>query len=100
MSDTKSEPWYAVRSLLFDKDNNHYEERTVLVSASSDADALEKAEDGALKYCKEVGGLEYQGYSDSYHIFGEHVGPGTEVFSLIRKTPMSKDDYIERFLDS
>jgi hypothetical protein len=97
---SRQEPWYSVRSLFLDKSNNHYEERTILIGASSHKQALELAEMEAAQYCEDLGAMEYLGYSDTFHIFGDKIESGTEVFSLIRKTQMSKDEYVDRFLDS
>ena len=94
------EPWFSVRSLFFDEENGSYEERTILISATDHDDAIEQAEKEAKQYSASIGGIIYVGYSDSFHIFGEEIKSGTEIFSLIRKTDLAADEYINRFLDS
>jgi hypothetical protein len=94
------EPWYGVRCLFRDSQNGHYEERTIIVQANSHDEAIEKAEKEASDYCKSIGDIEYQNYADTFHIFSENITDGTEVFSLIRKTQIAKDDYIDQYLDT
>jgi hypothetical protein len=96
----EKEPWYAVRSLLFDKQGGHYEERTVLFNASSPEEAIKLAEEEVAQYCEDLESVESAGYLDTFHIFGSEIGSGTEIFSLIRTTDMDRDEYIDRFLDS
>lgn len=95
----EEQPWYAVRCLLKDESNTIYEERTILVRAASDHEAIEKAEKDALKHAK-ILNMEYQFYADSYHLSDENIGEYTEVFSLMRESDIDRDAYVNRYLDS
>lgn len=43
MKKTLDQPWYAVRSLFHDEANELYEERTVLIKAATQDEALDLA---------------------------------------------------------
>ena len=97
------EPWYGVRLIyrLTGTSQPAYEERIIIVRAESDDDAIAKAEQYSKGYESDT--TEYIGYAMSFHIFDENrpcLRPGTEVFSLIRKSDLSPDAYIDRFHDT
>ena len=93
------QPWYGVRSLFYDKEQNTYEERTILVRAESDNDAIKTAEADAKAYAKDIG-ISYTGYSDSFHLFDKEINNLSEVFSIMRTTNLSQKEYINQYLDS
>ena len=72
----------------------------MLVIVASDDEALKHAAEEASEYTQNLEGVEYTGYSDSYHLFDARIDDRSEVFSLVRKTDIAKDDYIKRFLDT
>ncbi len=94
------EPWYAVRSVLFDPANKLFEERTVLFSAETSEEAFELAKAEAEDYCQSIGEMEYTGYSDHYHLSDAELGNGVEIFSLTRNSELSAQEYIKQFLDT
>lgn len=96
---SENQPWYAVRCLFRDDSEGIYEERTILVRADSHSKAIELAELDAQEYAQTLG-MEFQGYSDTFHIFDEMIENGTEIFSLMRKISLDRDAYIDRYLDS
>lgn len=98
-----SEPWYGVRLIYRIKTESRqaYEERVLIVRAVSERDAVAQAEACSRHYESET--TEYLGYAVTFHIFDENgpcLGPGTEVFSLIRESNLSPDDYFARFHDT
>lgn len=97
------EPWYGVRLIyrLTGMSRLAYEERIVIVRAESDDDAIAKAEQYSKDYESDT--TEYVRYAMAFHIFDENgpcLGPGTEVFSLIRQSDLDPNAYIDRFHDT
>jgi hypothetical protein len=98
MTDTS---WYGVRSVYVHHDlqrgqDRLYEERIVLIRATSDEEAIAKAEAEAKTYGPED--VEYLGYLMTYHLFDE-PGDMAEVFSLMRESRMAPA-YLNRFFDT
>ena len=98
-----NEPWYGIRLIFRLKIDgcNAYEERILIVHAESEHDAMQQADQLAREYENET--IQYTGYAMSFHIFDENgscLGPGVEVFSLMRCSDLSIDEYIDRFHDS
>ena len=97
------EPWYGVRliyqlhGLSEEVYQNVYEERILIVRAESGEAAIEKAEEYSKDY--ENATIEYLGCANSFNIFDENgpcLGPGTEVFSVLQKSSLPPDDYLDR----
>lgn len=95
------EPWYGV-SLVYQHNRVSglaYEERILIVRAKSAEAAIEMAE--------AISGKEYEDestvrldYAMTFNIFdcdGPCLPPGTEVFSLIRDSDLTPDEYLNRF---
>ncbi len=76
-----------------------YEERIVLVRASSLDHAIEKAEEEAVSYASDID-ADYIGFAQAFHIYDEIIGEHTEVFSLIRDSPLDNEAYIDRHFDT
>lgn len=97
------EPWYGAK-LIFRHVNNEtgnsrsFEERVVLVHADTEEAASRRAEELAKEY--EDSNTEYTGFIQLFHIFDESIGDGTEVFSLIRESQLSTDEYLDSFYDT
>jgi len=93
--------WYAVRCVFLHEHDHLYEERILLVSANSFEFAIEKAEAEAAEYVDALGeGTRYVDYADTYMLDDEPLGDKTEVFSLMRKSPLTPKAYIDRFFDT
>ena len=56
------------------------------------------AEEEAREHTAMVGDT-YVGFAQAYHLF-ESPGHGAEVFSLIRRSPLGPEDYVDHFFDS
>lgn len=98
-----SEPWYGVRLVyrLTGFSSPAYEERILIVNASSFDDAIAKAERHSKDH--EDDATIYTGYAMAYHIVDENgpaIGNGVEVFSLIRDSELDIDEYLARFHDT
>jgi hypothetical protein len=101
------EPWYAVKCLFLHKDlkrrngKNNYEERILLIKANDFDGAIKKAEKEATEYCNDLDNeVEYLNFCNAYHIAESEIKNGTEIYSLITKSELSKTDYINTHHDT
>ncbi len=95
------QPWFAVRCIFRFEPGGEatavYEERITLWRAASFDDAIERAELEADDYIADLDG-EYLGVSQAYHLFaGDELADGTEVFSLMRRSDLRAEDYVDRY---
>ena len=67
-----------------------FEERVVLLQASSFDDAIAQAKMEAREYCGPTGETVYLGFVNVYHLFDTSVGHRTEVYSLMRESTLSE----------
>jgi hypothetical protein len=84
--------WFAVRHVI--KNRNAYEERITLWQAVSAEDAVARAEAEAAEYAWE--GTEPLALYQSFEL-DEAPRDGAEVFSLIRRSDLSPDAYLDSF---
>lgn len=98
--------WYGVRCLFghgrSEVEGAHvYEERIVILQATSFEEAVTKAEQDAETYASTHRGVEYLGLSQAYEIADELADDPrqqcAEVFSLMRSSTLPAQDYIRRF---
>jgi hypothetical protein len=99
------EPWYGAKCIFLHTGiescpGQVYEERVVLVRAGSFDEAISRAEAMAEEYAKDNGGCSYTGFIDVFHVYDEDIGDGAEVYSLMRESDLSKDEYLNRFYDT
>ncbi len=94
-----SPSWYGVRCIFKLGDQPLYEERITVWRAQSFEEAVELAEADAEQYAA-THGLDYLHLAQVFDQKSEIVGSGSEVFSLIRESPLTPDDYINRFIDT
>lgn len=97
MQKNATDAWFGVRC-VFRHGENTYEERVVIVLAPDFAHAIAKAEDEAADY---VDGLsaEYVGLAQAFALFDDPAD-GAEVFSLMRDSDLSPDEYLTAFFDT
>jgi hypothetical protein len=89
--------WYAVRCLF--RWTGRYEERITLWHAADLDAAIALAEAEAGEYAENTG-VTYLGLAQAYEIGAEQPGPGSEVFSLLRDSPLPPPEYLDRFFDT
>lgn len=106
MKEPHPEPWYAVRCVFRWKSPKAerpgcliYEERIVVVRAHSFEEAHERGEAEAQEYAAD-GDMELLEFSEVFHLFDRKITDRTEVFSKLRESPLSPDEYIERFFST
>ncbi|MFH1302785.1 MAG: hypothetical protein ABIK07_17115 [Planctomycetota bacterium] len=93
--------WYAVRSIwrhvapASSQKKYTYEERIVLFLAIDEDDAIAKAEGEAKSYDGEC-----TGYFMCYEMDDGPLGTGHELFSLMRDSDLSPDEYLNNFHDT
>ncbi|BCJ48047.1 hypothetical protein GCM10010168_24070 [Actinoplanes ianthinogenes] len=89
--------WYCVRAVFaFD---GVYEERMTLWQAADFTAAITLAGQEASTYAAELDGGEFTGLLQAYAL-DDRPGHGAEVFSLMRTSPLSTDDYLSTFFDT
>jgi hypothetical protein len=90
--------WFAARTVYeHDKPGDGlFEERIILVRAAGFDEALARAEAEAATYAEQVA-CAFTGYVTVYEIAEEQLGDGVEVFSVMRDSDLSAEDYIDRF---
>ncbi len=91
--------WYGVRCLFKWRDRPEYEERVTLWRATSFEAAIERAEAEASEYGADTE-LEYLGLAQAFDLKADQIADGSEVFSLIRTSPLAPREYINRFFDT
>ncbi|MGH9104802.1 MAG: hypothetical protein ACRDZX_03000 [Acidimicrobiales bacterium] len=102
--------WFAVRCVFHHVHNrpggpqdlrpgeHAYEERVTLWFAATADDAIEMAETEAEQYAS-AAGSDYTGLAQSYWLEDE-PGHGEVAFSLMRKSQLQPDAYIDSFFDT
>ena len=102
--------WFAVRTLVANSTNQpwgptdlgagevDYEERVTLWRADSPDAAIALAENESQSYAMELGG-ESLGLSQCFAL-ADAPGHGVEVFSLIRRSDVAPDAYVDRHFDT
>lgn len=105
MSDEVS-GWYSVRCVFAvgwppEAVGGTYEERITLWRAASAEEAIARAETEAKEYAATIDDWPstYTGLAQCYQLDDE-PGDGAEVFSLMRGSKLSTDDYLDRFFDT
>lgn len=102
MSEKLGEPWYAIRVVISHPsrvkagDGNLYEERVTIWRTGSLAKAYELAEEEARVYAEEAGAV-FVCCTDSFHLFDEKVGEGSEVWSMMRGSHLDARTYVNTF---
>lgn len=102
--------WYAVRCIFASPENKpwgphdlpegeiDYEERITLWQSATAEEAIALAEADAAEYA-EILECEYTGLAQSYWL-PEPPGHGQEVFSLIRRSALEQDDYVDQLFST
>jgi hypothetical protein len=96
------EDWYTVRCVFrwSGWEDRPFEERITLWRASSIEAAIEDAEAEAVRYA-EANDLEYLEFVQAFAMTpGEIPGNGAELFSMLRDSDLSPDDYLTAFFDT
>lgn len=102
--------WYGIRCLFghgpseIEAGARVYEERIVILRATSFEDAVTKAEQDAETYASALDGVEYLGLAQAYEIADDIADDPcqqcAEVFSLMRSSALPARDYVRRFFDT
>ncbi|HMM94843.1 hypothetical protein [Phycicoccus sp.] len=104
------ETWFAVRTLVANNEERpwgphhlppgqiDYEERITLWRAAGSDAAIAMAEEEAERYVEDLGG-EVLGLTQAYAL-ATKPAHGVEVFSLIRRSELTAEDYLGRHFDT
>lgn len=90
--------WFGVRC-LFRVLEGSFEERVTIWRARSHEEAISMPEAEALEYADVLEGVEYLDLAQSY-LIGDRPEHGSEVFSLVRDSDLSDDDYLDTFFNT
>lgn len=93
----KNEPWYSVKTLLYNTEVKTYEERIVLFRANSFDDAESQAIAQSKEHVSNLNGIIFIGIIDVFHLYDQPIGSGSEVFSQMIKSDLSSKEFIQRF---
>lgn len=77
-----------------------YEERMVIVESDSFDNALREAEAEALLYAEQFENVSFAGYIDLFELNHKNMEPGSEFYSLIRRSNLETNEYIDKFYDT
>lgn len=95
--------WYSVRCVFVHGDAM-FEERITVWRAKDEDHAIQLAEREAAHYNEDISDspnpTRYIGLAQSFKLSDEPGAPGAEVFSLIRDSELSPDDYLNRYFDT
>jgi hypothetical protein len=91
---------YQVQSNTVESPNKLYEERVVILKASSLDDAIDEAEKEARQYASDGSGITFLGYVNVFKLVSEKIKDKTEVFSLMRESRLRANKYIDRYFDT
>ncbi len=99
------EPWFGAKCIflhsdLQSKNGRVYQERVVLIKAKNIDEAIERAEKEAKEYAQNFEGCSYLEFVNVFHIYDESIEDGTEIYSLMRDSKLSKNKYLTRFYDT
>jgi hypothetical protein len=102
--------WFAVRTIIANNENRpwgprnldpgqiDYEERITIWRAATAKEAMALAEAECQRYVEDLGG-DVLGLTQSYAL-AMKPGHGAEVFSLIRRSDLLPDEYLDRHFDT
>lgn len=103
MGPTAEKKWFGVKCLFEHRGleakpgNRVYEERIIVVLASSFEEAVARAETEAAEY---IGGHgKYLGFCDAYGTGRAVLAEGGEVYSLMREVALDQREFIDRYHD-
>jgi hypothetical protein len=97
--------WYGVKTVymhegLAEKPAHQvYEERVVVMRARGQREAIRRAEREARAYCSKLKNTRYLGYLMLYVTSETQIYDGTEVFSLMRESPLNAAGFLNRYFD-
>jgi len=97
--------WFAAKSLHLHRDlkgdrgGSCYEERIVLIRAATVDEALRRAGREARRYAAGQKAVDFLGYLAVFHLSGDELEDGLEVYSILRSIALSKRDFIRRYYD-
>src|SRR4051812_4258851 len=102
---TDNKSWHSVKCIfqhdgLADAENmTVYEERIVLVRARDLDEAIQLGEVEAEEYAASREGVAYIGFISAYRMSGPELKEGTEVYSVMRQSSLTGNDFLDRYYD-
>ena len=103
----KVKKWYGARTLYKlsgytsnSSSKSLYEERIIVLMASSFDDAIMEAEKEANIYANTTSGVIYLEYVSVFELYESKIKNKVEVFSLMRESALTPEKYISNFFDT
>lgn len=99
--------WYSVKCIFEHNDLAHeaeatvYEERIVILRAIGFDDAITQGEAEAQEYVAGIGNdsIGYTGFISAYRTGEDELAERMEVYSLMRETTLSREDFLTQYYD-
>ncbi|MBN2624074.1 MAG: hypothetical protein JXA83_11920 [Acidimicrobiales bacterium] len=97
--------WFSVRTIVHKPAEGVFEERITLWRRADADRAADAALAESAEYAADVGGVDC-GLAQVYEPYGDVVGglrspaDGCEIFSLVRRSDQSPNDYLDSFFDT
>jgi hypothetical protein len=95
--------WYAARTIYShsgDSVDNLYEERIIVLKASSFDEAISEAEKEANEYADPESGTIYLEFVNVFKLYEKDIEHRTEVYSLMRESNLKPKNYLDTFFDT
>ena len=90
--------WFGVRTVFFLSWADAYEERVTVHRAQSFEEAIAAAEHEYREYAATLN-MEWTGMSQAFEM-ADNLEDGAEVFSLIRRSSLDPDTYVDHFFST
>lgn len=91
---------YQVQTNTVESPKKLYEERVVILKASSLDNAIVEAEKEARQYASDDSGITYLEYVNVFKLISQEIRDKTEVFSLMRESRLGANKYIDRYFNT
>ena len=90
---------YSAQCIFLHSDQGHgpkqmYEERIILVRATNADAAIERAEEEAREYTRDLAGCNYVGYINVFEMDDEKLTDGSEIFSSMQASDLRPEEYL------
>jgi hypothetical protein len=91
--------WYGIRCVFKLDDVAMYEERVAVWEAPTFDAAIALAESDAAEYAATLD-MTYLGIAQAYHLPDKEIVSGSEVFSLMRESALSTEEYVRAYFNT
>jgi hypothetical protein len=97
--DKEHSTWFGAKCIFHFDELDTFEERIIILRASSLDNAIELAEQEACAYESKDDRCSYTGFVNVYKMYDEELKEGAEVYSIMRKSKLSDDEFLDKYYD-